>query len=117
MRSLTALNSKRKPDEQPSTPRLNLGFSARVSFPPSLPALAADAQSVVRGMEAARGGTCLFHGPNDRSRASISPLSHVHHAPIQPPPQLPAPGTSVREELKHTGFRKEKAKQNPRQHQ
>lgn len=117
MRSLTALDSKPKLEKQPSTPPLNLSFSAPPASPPSSPLLIADARSPVQGMETAWGGTCLFHGPNNRSRVLNSPLSHGHHAPILPPQQLPTPGTLVRGKLKLTGFRKQKAKQNPWQHE
>lgn len=60
-------------------------------------------------MAAAWGGTCLFHGPSDGRGASVSPLSHIHHVPIHPSPQLPAPGTFPWSGgLEHEGFRKDK---------
>lgn len=115
--ALSAFNRKSEPDKQPFTPHLDLLLLFGSHYPLPTPALIADAQSPLCVMEATWGVNCLFHEPNNYSRASISPLSHIHHAPIQPLPQLPSPGMSVKGEVKHTGFKKEKAKQNPWQHQ
>lgn len=87
----------------------HLDFFLPTLIHPFSPALTADAQSPVCGVAAAWGGTCLFHGPNDHRRASVSPLTHIHHVSVQPPPQLPAPGTFPRSGgLEHTAFRKDK---------
>lgn len=93
-RKFALSHSTQQQTEDGQAPCLNLGFFLPVSHsPPPSPALAADAQSPVRGVETSWGGTCLFHGPNEGGGATISPLSHVHHAPTQPPPRPPAPGT------------------------
>lgn len=61
-------------------------------------------------MKTAWGGNCRFHGQINHSRASLSPLSHIHHVPLQLLPQAHFHCWGEGGLLKHTSFGKENAK-------